>query len=1296
MCASGLINLGRKSVVVFAILTLSFLISCGGGGNGSSSTGGGGGTIPPPTSSVIEVKVSASHIVYDAARQKIYASLRSDDASHPNSIAMLNPDSGIIESSITVGKDPNQLALSRDGKYLYVGIDSAGSVQRVNLNTRAVELTIPLPTVTSGTPVAWSIAVLPTDSRSFAVSSSVPDEYGYGSTLVYLFDGDVLRSQFGGSGAPLLEPIAFSDSGSFLYAADPHDSSGMLLKAALDASGFKPAPLEITGIFLSGDSMFVDRDTLLTLSGKVIDGPALQSKGSFNVLQAFAGTLDTIGGSGYLLTYGENNTTIIHQLSLTSFLETATITISNSAKFAVDLQKLGNSGFAYAGRVDSQHPDRIIITKQSSTTAPVTGAFTLATLPVKHLTYDPLRKKIYATLTSSAGDKANSVAVIDPLTATIEKYIPVGSMPAVMQVTSDNKYLYVGLDGAGAVARLNLSNESVEKVMSLGSESGSGLRTAVGIAPAPWDSRSAAVATIADFPGYFVERGDFFFDDGVLRGTSSQVPTHRFLAFGDDSNVYGISDDSSSPGFDRLYLGDSGFEERARTVDIVFATIPKSIQTIGPLIYLSEGTTLDTRTLLPAGRFTLGSSTAASRGLYVDDATNTVYELSDDTQSSGKCAVYAFDKTTMVPRGRIPFDIGEGMGFDFTPCGPSCFAAATKPGVFIGRGSETKLPTPTLNQLKANHLVYDPGRKKIYASISGAFPVYGNSVIEIDPITKSIERSTWVGSEPSSLEMTSDGNVLWVALGGSASIVKLDLQTHSLGIPISLGRNTVGYVPNPIFATSISVSPEDSDVVGISSAFGVRAIDHGTILTKQTWDYGSTVALGNSGELYSTDPYVGYLYRYKIDPSGIRTLNYAQMSVANPASIRYEGGNVYTTTGYVIDPSKFVRTGLFSGVSGATSLAFDGTGSRAYFLTYDQTSDYSAILGFDKKSFVQLGSQQLPNQSWKSRDLIAHEQGFAYLGADGHINFVEMTFRPAAELPLNSLPATQMVYDPLRQRIYAAIPSSGGTRGNTVTVINPATAAIESSIVVGSDPGALALSKDLQYLYVGLNGASSMLRINLATQQVDQQVTWGGSPRGTPGSATSITVSPSDPNTVAFATPAREVSIYKSGVKLSNVVDPYRGSDSVAFSDYGDRLYGYDQSNSKIIRMTVDATGVMFLDSTQTTPSARKPGVIFDSGRLYLTSGVVFDPVSQTELGRLLATDGVYALTTDSARVYFLVVDAGALTIQAYSKTSLSLVGSEKVPGATGVGSSLVRWGTGFAVSTDKGIVVIPNSDLTK
>ena len=48
--------------------------------------------------------------------------------------------------------------------------------------------------------------------------------------------------------------------------------------------------------------------------------------------------------------------------------------------------------------------------------------------------------------------------------------------------------------------------------------------------------------------------------------------------------------------------------------------------------------------------------------------------------------------------------------------------------------------------------------------------------------------------------------------------------------------------------------------------------------------------------------------------------------------------------------------------------------------------------------------------------------------------------------------------------------------GNTVVIIDPASASIESSVLVGSEPGKLALSDDDEVLYVGLDGANAVRR----------------------------------------------------------------------------------------------------------------------------------------------------------------------------------------------------------------------------
>ena len=91
-----------------------------------------------------------------------------------------------------------------------------------------------------------------------------------------------------------------------------------------------------------------------------------------------------------------------------------------------------------------------------------------------------------------------------------------------------------------------------------------------------------------------------------------------------------------------------------------------------------------------------------------------------------------------------------------------------------------------------------------------------------------------------------------------------------------------------------------------------------------------------------------------------------------------------------------------------------------------------------------------------------------------------------------SLPTNDIIYDKVTQKIYASVPSSAGpTRGNTVTVIDPQTGAIGTSIPVGSEPATLALSDDGKYLYVALNGAAAIRRIDMTTLTPDLQFALG-------------------------------------------------------------------------------------------------------------------------------------------------------------------------------------------------------------
>src|SRR5690349_4009861 len=54
--------------------------------------------------------------------------------------------------------------------------------------------------------------------------------------------------------------------------------------------------------------------------------------------------------------------------------------------------------------------------------------------------------------------------------------------------------------------------------------------------------------------------------------------------------------------------------------------------------------------------------------------------------------------------------------------------------------------------------------------------------------------------------------------------------------------------------------------------------------------------------------------------------------------------------------------------------------------------------------------------------------------------------------------ANDLVVDPTTQTIYASLPSSNGSNGNSIVPINPNTGTLGTPVVVGSEPNKMAIS----------------------------------------------------------------------------------------------------------------------------------------------------------------------------------------------------------------------------------------------
>src|SRR5215203_4942478 len=88
-----------------------------------------------PTDFIRRIPLTTNDLVYSASTGKLYASIPSSGGSSGNSIAAIDPTTGVIGSSTFIGSEPNKLALSDDGHSLYVSLDGASAIRRFDVLT---------------------------------------------------------------------------------------------------------------------------------------------------------------------------------------------------------------------------------------------------------------------------------------------------------------------------------------------------------------------------------------------------------------------------------------------------------------------------------------------------------------------------------------------------------------------------------------------------------------------------------------------------------------------------------------------------------------------------------------------------------------------------------------------------------------------------------------------------------------------------------------------------------------------------------------------------------------------------------------------------------------------------------------------------------------------------------------------------------------------------------------------------------------------------------------------------------
>ncbi|MGI8656754.1 MAG: Calx-beta domain-containing protein [Pyrinomonadaceae bacterium] len=953
------------------------------------------------------------------------------------------------------------------------------------------------------------------------------------------------------------------------------------------------------------------------------------------------------------------------------------------------------------------------------------------TLPTNDLVYDKNTGKIYASVPSAAGAGGNSITPVDPATGTVGASVLIGSEPTKLALSDNGQYLYAFLDGASAIRRLDVATQTPGLQFGLGQQDpfhGNYSVTDIAVAPGSPDVVAVARSYRGTSPP---EAGVAIFDNGVQR--SKTGPGHSdgsdFLAFSASaSKLYG---GGYYGGLRTMTIDSSGVAATSMTS----FTTGARIKFDNGLVYSATGQVInpDSGTIL--GTF----SGVTSNNFVTDSSVGRAYYLLGNQfgGSNSTLTLKAFDVNTFLPVGALTISGVNGdvtslvrwgaNGLAFRTSGNQLFLIQTSlipSSEPIPTPAATPAPTPTPSpspvdafvrqlSLTTNDMVYSQATQMLYTSVPSAAGAGGNSITPINPVDGAIGKSVFIGSEPTKLALSDDGQSLYAGLDGAGAVRRFDVSSQTPGLQFSLGLDNF-YGSYAI--SDMVVAPGNPNLVAVARNYrgisppeaGVAIFDNGVQRSKA----GPGHIAGSDFLAFSASP--AKLYGATYSGLSTMTVDDAGVTVASTVpfssgyNIKFSNGLVYGAFGQVINPETGALVGTFtipSGIGSYISVVIpDSANGRVFFLVSQGAN--VQLRAYDINTFLPIGSLTISGVNGTVSSLVRWgANGLAFRTSSNQIFLVQTSLvNSSVPVPTTSptptpsptpkpapayvptyvrqldLPANDLVYHEGTQSLYASVPSRAGSGGNSITPVNPVNGAIGASVFVGSEPNKLALADDGKTMYVSLDGASAIRRFDLATQTPGLQF----SPLNGFQRPADMAVVPGNPQSLAIAGGFAGVAIYDNGVQRPDTSKNNAYSvDRIEFSDSPTVLYGYDNQSSgfELVKLAVVSSGVKGVSTAQNLVSGYGIDIKFVNGLLYSTSGRVVNPETKQIIGTFTSQGNTYnsasAMAVDVAlgRIFFLSSNGSSVLLSAYDINTFLPVGAVTLAGINGTPSSLVRWG---------------------
>jgi hypothetical protein len=300
--------------------------------------------------------------------------------------------------------------------------------------------------------------------------------------------------------------------------------------------------------------------------------------------------------------------------------------------------------------------------------------------------------------------------------------------------------------------------------------------------------------------------------------------------------------------------------------------------------------------------------------------------------------------------------------------------------------------------------------------------------------------------------------------------------------------------------------------------------------------------------------------------------------------------------------------------------------------------------------------------------------------------------------------ANDLVWDSTHQLIYLSVPSLAASNGNTITSMDPTTGTIQGSQFAGSEPDVLAISDDDEFLYVGIDGASSVQRFTLPSLLPDVSYLLGSAGFLGPTFAWDLQVAPGLAHTTAVSRGEFQSSPW-SAIGGMSIFDDAAERPTTAAGVYDSLQWGSDatvyannneSTSFDFYVLNVTSTGVVRTKDYQNEFSNFGVTIHYDSGTklVYTDDGYVIDPSNGHQVGSFQAA-GLMIPDSTLNSAFFLgqtqsQLGTTSFTIESFDLTTLAPVAEIVVPNVQGYPLHLIRWGAnGLAFNDNAGYVYI-------